>query len=92
MTATTTIPATLEDLAVSDTGFVFDPHTGSTFSVNEAGLAVLDGLRRGSDRSQLLAALAERFDLPPGVDLERDLDEFLRRLRRNALLPEEFTP
>jgi len=33
----------LKDLAVSDSGFVFDPYTGSTFSVNAAGRLILKG-------------------------------------------------
>lgn len=85
-----TVPSILRDLAVSETGFVFDPHTGSSFSLNEAGLVVIDGLRRGDDRAALLAALTEYFEVPAGVDLERDLDDFLRRLRRDALLPEDY--
>jgi hypothetical protein len=42
----------LADLAVSDTGFVFDPFTGTTYTVNSTGLCLLhafkEGLGRGS--------------------------------------------
>ena len=87
-----TIPQKLRDLAISDTGFLFDPYTGSTFSVNEAGLAVLSGLREGRSVSELAAALRDAFDVPPGVDIERDVAEFVHLMRRNGLVPEDYTP
>jgi hypothetical protein len=86
------IPQKLRDLAVSDTGFLFDPYTGSTFSANETGLAVLAGLRAGRSRAEILAALKDAFELGPGSDPERDLDDFLLTLRRNDLIPEGFQP
>ncbi|MCA9705318.1 MAG: PqqD family protein [Myxococcales bacterium] len=87
-----TIPSKLRDLAVSGTGFLFDPHTGSTFSVNETGLAVLEGLRTGEGREAILARLRDGFEVPSTADLERDLDEMLHLLRRNDLLPEGWSP
>lgn len=81
----------LQDLAVSDTGFVFDPYTGSTFSVNPTGKRILEGLKAGQSRDVIVADLEEAFEIR-GDDLERDLDEFLHLLRQNGLIPREFTP
>lgn len=86
------VPTKLRDLAISDTGFLFDPHTGSTFSINDTGLAILQGLRRGDDRAAVLERVREDFEVPPGADLERDLDELLHLMRRNGLVPEGWTP
>jgi hypothetical protein len=86
-----TVPTKLRDLAVSDTGFLFDPYTGSTFSVNEAGLTVLAALREGLAMADVVARLRETFDVPEGIDVERDVAEFVHLMRRNSLLPEEFT-
>ena len=79
----------LKDLALSDSGFLFDPYSGATFSVNESGMLILRGLKDGLDRDAILAALGEHFDVR-GDDLARDLDEFVRLLRNNALLPVDF--
>ena len=50
----------LRDLALSDTGFVFDPCSGATFTVNATGLAVLKGLTdRTTRRAQVDALLAQ---------------------------------
>ena len=44
----------LSDLAISDSGFVFDPYTGASFSVNLTGLTLLRALKDGdTDRAQL---------------------------------------
>lgn len=87
-----TVPNKLHDLAISDTGFLFDPHSGSTFSVNDTGLAALQAMRRGRDRAAILEQLREDFEVPPTADLERDLDELVHLLRRNGLVPEGWTP
>jgi len=88
----TTIPQKLRDLAISDTGFLFDPYTGSTFSLNEPGMTVLSGLREGQSVAQVAAKLREAFEVPPGVDVERDVGEFVHLMRRSGLVPEDYTP
>ncbi len=77
----------LADLAISDSGFVFDPWSGATFSLNATGLAVLRLLKDGLRDDELLAALDERFDVRDG-DLRRDVDEFLGLLARHELFDE----
>lgn len=79
----------LADLAISDSGFVFDPYSGATFSVNASGLAILRLLREGVARRDLLTALEEQFDVRGG-DLQRDVDEFVGLMRRHDLLPRDF--
>ncbi|MHC4860419.1 MAG: PqqD family protein [Planctomycetota bacterium] len=80
----------LKDLAVSDSGFVFDPYTGATFTVNPTGRTVLEGLKEDRSRDQLIAALKESFETRDEDDLHRDLDEFVRLLREHDILPQEF--
>jgi hypothetical protein len=76
----------LQDLAVSESGFVFDPHTGATFSTNPAGLLILHALQKGADRAQVRLALASAFDVT-GADLDRDYEEFIALLRHHQVLP-----
>jgi hypothetical protein len=81
----------LKDLAISEAGFVFDPHTGTTFSLNPTGRQMLEGLAQGRDRERIVEGLHDSFDIPPGEDLDRDLSEFVLVLRRQGLVPPEFT-
>jgi hypothetical protein len=51
MSATLSLAAErLSNLALSPTGFVFDPRTGATYTVNPTGRAVLEALRDGGGR------------------------------------------
>jgi PqqD family protein of HPr-rel-A system len=81
----------LRDLAVNDRGFVFDPHTGDTFTTNPTGLAILRDLQEGTARAAILDHLAATFDVDGG-DPERDLDDFVATLRRLGLVPADFEP
>jgi PqqD family protein of HPr-rel-A system len=85
---TDSIDQRLKDLAVSETGFVFDPYSGATFSLNASALCILRGLKEGLDREELLDRLEELFDVTD-ADLSRDIDEFLELLRYNGVLPHE---
>lgn len=80
----------LQDLAVSDKGFVFDPHTGATFTTNPTGLTILRLMQEGADRATIVTGLEEAFDIR-GDDLSRDVDEFVATLRRQGLVARDFT-
>lgn len=77
----------LRELAVSDTGFVFDPYSGFTFSVNETGRFILQRLKAGEGVEAVAAALAAAFELSPRDDPSRDVHEFILMLREQQLLP-----
>ncbi len=85
---TDSINQRLKDLAVSETGFVFDPYSGATFSLNASALCLLRGLKQGLGPDELIARLEESFDVTD-ADLSRDIDEFLELLRYNGVLPQE---
>jgi PqqD family protein of HPr-rel-A system len=77
--------ARLKNLAISDTGFVFDPLSGATFTVNATGLCVLTTLREGFTPEETVARLKGRFD---GVtrDVAEDVRDFLRELVAHGLV------
>ena len=76
----------LERLAVSESGFVFDPVSGHSFTVNETGLSILRALQRDRHLDALRAGLLEEFDVDE-TSLERDLLEFLGSLRGQLARP-----
>ncbi|WP_437744828.1 HPr-rel-A system PqqD family peptide chaperone [Sorangium sp. So ce302] len=78
----------LKELALSDTGFVFDPASGATFTVNPTGLCALNAMKEGLSREEVAARLRERFDIRGG-DPARDVGEFLELLRQHGLLSAE---
>ena len=76
----------LRDLALNDLGFVFDPLTGHTFTVNATGLAVMRALKQSPALEAALSLVAAAFEIDAGDDLARDVDEFLARLREQGLV------
>lgn len=79
----------LKDLALSPSGFVFDPFTGATFTANSTALFLLEQLREGRSRADLVAGLRERFDTRD-EDLPRDVDDLVATLRLHGLVPADF--
>ena len=68
-------------LAVSESGFVFDPMSGHHFTVNETGLEILRQLQQGRGLPELLASLAGEYSVGTR-ELERDVLEFAGMLRK----------
>ena len=73
----------LNRLAVSESGFVFDPSSGHNFTVNTTGLAVLRLLLKFQNLDQILQQLQADYDAEPR-DIERDVVEFVSALRENV--------
>lgn len=71
----------LKDLALSESGFAFDPYSGATYSLNASGRAALEALRRGASPEEIEADLRERFSVEEGTDVARDVRDFLHAAR-----------
>ena len=78
----------LHDLAIADSGFVFDPHSGTTFNANTTALELLRGLRDGEALGQLADSLATRYGLPTR-DARHEVADFVHYLRSQGLIDEE---
>ncbi|WP_455220626.1 PqqD family protein [Kaarinaea lacus] len=70
----------LQRLAISESGFVFDPASGHNFTVNETGLVILRLLQKNNQLTPLLDNLSNEYDVPRR-ELERDVLEFAGLLR-----------
>lgn len=68
-------------LAVSPSGFTFDPQTGRSFTLNPTALAVLFGLRNGRTLSEMTAELAGKHRLLP-ERVEASLSNFVNQLEK----------
>lgn len=71
----------LKHLALSDSGFVFDPASGQSFSVNPTGLAVLRHLQQATSADDIVTQLAGEY----GIALTQArlaVEHFVQQLRR----------
>lgn len=90
MSQTSTHISRLKDLAISETGFIFDPMSGATFTVNPTGACIIRALREGCGRSEIIARISNTFTVS-NADLDSDLGEFVRLLVQQGILPHDFT-
>jgi hypothetical protein len=70
-------------LAVSDTGFVFDPRTGHAYTVNGTGLMVLRGMKDGRPVQEIAEQL--RATYPAAKTSDEDVLDFVARLSEYGL-------
>ena len=77
-------PRALERLAISESGFVFDPVSGHSFTLNETALTILRLLQKDRRIEDLRRQLLEDYAVDE-TTLDRDLLEFLGSLRDQLL-------
>ena len=71
-------PNDLRSLALSDTGFMFDPRTGHSYTANATALAVLAAMKQGLAPDAIIDKLRTEFD--GGVAVEDDVEQFIALL------------
>ncbi len=74
-----------KNLAVSESGFIFNPSTGDSFSVNEIGAEILTLLKADKSPEEIAIKLMEKYDVEKPI-LEKDVDDFLMLLRDNSMM------
>ena len=72
------------DVAVSESGFMFLPTTGESFTVNATGRCIIGAIQSGRSESETLKILVAEFDVDERT-AERDLREFVSQLQRYHL-------
>lgn len=74
-------PEVLKRLAISESGFVFDPASGHSFTANETALFILKSLQEHSSLEDLLQDIEKNYQVHQS-NLERDVIEFIATLRK----------
>ncbi len=75
----------LTRLAINEEGFVFDPQTGESFTVNASGSLIMKALAQGKSDEVTAQTLAEEYDINP-QDAHSDFLDFVEQLRLYRLI------
>lgn len=75
----------LKNLALSETGFVFDPSTGNTFTLNDSAIFILKSLRDGSTAPDIARQLTAEFDVSD-TQAGDDVTDVLLQLKEAGLV------
>jgi hypothetical protein len=71
----------LSKFAVSESGFLFDPQTGQSFTVNQTGLRALQALKRGESLEEIASNMAVDYKITPD-QAANGLESFILQLGR----------
>lgn len=74
-----------ENIAISDSGFIFLPTTGETFTLNEIGKQIFKMLQAKKSIEEISKEILEQYDIDT-LTVERDVEDFLLRLRSLNLI------
>jgi hypothetical protein len=77
-----------KNLAVSETGFIFNPTSGDSFTANEIGTEIINLMKENKSISDIKTTLLTKYDVEDN-QLEKDVDDFIVLLRDNNLIQHE---
>lgn len=66
-------------IAISESGFIFDPTTGDSFTVNPIATEILNFLHEGKSIKQIKQEMLKMYDVVEHV-LDKSVDEFIEVL------------
>ena len=75
----------LHQLMMNEEGFVFDPSTGETFTVNVTGMMILKGLKEERSSDHIATDLVGKFEVSV-EDAQRDVGDFVNHLRIHKIM------
>jgi hypothetical protein len=76
------------NIAVSDSGFVFNPASGESFSVNPVGIEMLNLLRKGNSDAEIINHFEKNY-VAERSQIERDLHDFIEMMKQYHLIQHE---
>ncbi|MCD4724779.1 MAG: PqqD family protein [Bacteroidales bacterium] len=74
-----------KNVAISDSGFIFNPDTGESFSVNPIGLEMLEMLRNGREYEEIRKDILDKYKSDKDT-VEKDYHDFITMLKQYNLI------
>lgn len=76
-----------ENIAVSDSGFLFLPNTGETFSLNDMGRTIFKMLQQRKSEEDIVNFICAEYEADK-KSVSRDIDDFITQLKQFSLIKE----
>jgi len=74
-------------IAVSETGFIFDPTTGDSYSLNPTAIDILTLLKEGKSEKEIKKNMIENYDVDE-TTFDRNYLDFIAMLRLYNMIDE----
>ena len=75
----------LTSLAISDSGFIFDPVSGHSYTTNQIGLEIIRLLKEDKDIPEIIEYILDEFDVNRD-ELDTDIIDFTQNLKSYYLI------
>ncbi len=73
------------NLAISENGFVFNPSSGDSFSVNETGSLIINKIKEGKSKDEIIEIITNEYNVEKST-IEKDFNEYLKGLSNHQLI------
>jgi len=77
-----------ENIAISESGFLFLAGTGETFTLNQVGKEIFYLIRSKSSEDEILNSIISDYDIDKAT-AHKDLSDFVAQLKHYSILKEE---
>lgn len=76
------------NIAISDSGYVFDPSVGESYTLNPIGLEIVNMLRKNKNDQEIKDVILGRYDVDEST-FERYYIDFIGMLKNYQLAKDE---
>ncbi len=74
-----------KNIAISETGFIFNPTTGDSFTTNRIGNDIIKLLQTGLEPGDVISTIYEQYSIDRQT-LEKDFGDFMYMLKNYQIL------
>ena len=75
-----------KNIAISDSGFIFNPSSGDSFSANQIGLEIIRLLKDGKSKIEISDLILNQYAVD-ALSFEKDFNDFVQMLFSYQLIP-----
>lgn len=77
-----------KNIAISDSGFVFNPSSGESFTVNQTGTELLNMIKEGKSDVEIREAFLEKYDTNANT-FDKDFQDFKEMMASYQLMEQD---
>ncbi len=78
----------IDEIKISENGFVFNSKTGDSFSLNTFGLEIIQQIQDNKDFDQIKIEMLEKYEVDE-LNFEKDFYEFCALLKHHQIISSE---
>ncbi len=75
----------LQNLAIAESGYIFDPASGNSYTANETALFIINELKHGKSSEEIQVSICDEYEIDPNT-AENDTIRVIEQLQANFLI------